>query len=62
MQDGLFSFDHHGMAGVVPTLEAGDSGRLAGQEVDDLALSLIPPLGADDDDILAHIRCSVLVL
>lgn len=37
---------------VIP--KASDGSRTLGQEVDDLALALIAPLGADHDDILAH--------
>ena len=40
--------------GVVAALEAHDARRVVGEPVDDLALALVAPLGADDDDVLAH--------
>src|SRR5687768_14648872 len=42
------------MAGIVPALEPGDPGHALGQQIDDLALALIAPLGADHDDEAAH--------
>src|SRR5215471_20932815 len=39
------------MAGIVPALKANDDVGLLRQPVDDLALSLVAPLGADDDNI-----------
>jgi len=39
------------MARIMATLEAGDDIGAAGQPIDDLAFSFIPPLGPDDDDI-----------
>jgi hypothetical protein len=36
--------------GVVAALEARDCGGTRGEQVDDLALALVPPLRADDDD------------
>ena len=53
-QDGLLAADDERVAGVVAALEAGHRGGALGQQVDDLALALIAPLGADDDDELAH--------
>ena len=43
--------NHERVAGVVPALEANHGIRAAGQPVDDLALALIAPLGADHGDI-----------
>ncbi|MGY4415075.1 hypothetical protein ACVWW4_006811 [Bradyrhizobium sp. LB7.1] len=43
--------DHQRMAGVMAALEADHDVRLLRQPVDDLALSLVAPLGADDDNI-----------
>jgi orotidine-5'-phosphate decarboxylase len=40
--------DDQRVAGVVAALVPGDHVRPLGQEVDDLALALVPPLGADD--------------
>src|SRR5437762_951334 len=39
------------MAGIVAALEAHDDVSLFRQPVDDLALPLVAPLGADDDNI-----------
>jgi len=39
------------MAGIVTALEAHDDVGLLRQPVDDLALPLVAPLGADDDNI-----------
>ena len=53
-QHGLAAADDERVAGVVPALEAHDALRALGQPVDDLALAFVAPLGADDDDVLAH--------
>src|SRR5712692_3200249 len=45
----LLAATDHGMAGVVPALRADNHAGALGQEVDDLALALIPPLPADED-------------
>jgi hypothetical protein len=39
---------------VVAALEARDGRGALGQQIDDLALALVAPLGADDDDEFAH--------
>ncbi|EGG76181.1 hypothetical protein SXCC_03171 [Gluconacetobacter sp. SXCC-1] len=39
------------MARIVPPLEADDHIRTAGQPVNDLALALVTPLGADHGDV-----------
>ena len=49
VQDGLSSLDHQGVSRVVPSLETDDHIRLSGEEIYDLSLSFIPPLGADYD-------------
>ena len=41
--------DHEGVAGVVAALVADDQVHLLGDEVGELALALVAPLGADDD-------------
>jgi hypothetical protein len=43
------------MAGVVPTLKADHGRRLVREQVYDLALAFVPPLGTDYYDILAHV-------
>src|SRR6185369_3731829 len=46
--------DHERMARVVAALEAHHRRRVVGQPVDDLALALVAPLGADDDYVTRH--------
>ena len=41
--------NHHRVAGVVASLVANDEAVLLRQQVDDLGLALVAPLGADDD-------------
>jgi hypothetical protein len=41
--------------GVVAALETRDGGDVVGQPVDDLALALVAPLGADDDYVTRHL-------
>src|SRR5690606_15294177 len=54
MQDGLLAIDDQRMPRVVATLVTHYRSRLVGQQIDDLALALITPLGAQDHDILTH--------
>src|SRR5438132_11096476 len=49
------------MAGIVTALEAHDDIGLLRQPVDDLALPLVTPLGADDDNI-GHFESPILKL
>ena len=51
-QHRLLAADDQRVPGVVPALEARHGARALGQQVDDLALAFIAPLGADDDDEL----------
>ncbi len=46
-----FAVDDQRVAGIVAALEAHDDVSLLRQPVDDLALPLVAPLGADDDNI-----------
>ena len=48
------SVDHQRVAGVVAALETRHRRGVLGQQIDQLALALIAPLGADDDDESAH--------
>ena len=50
VQDGLLAADDQRVAGVVAALEAHDGADLLGQQVDDLALAFIAPLGTENDD------------
>jgi hypothetical protein len=54
VQDGLLAIDDQRVAGVVPALEAHHGIRPLGEQVDDLALALVTPLGADHDYASAH--------
>ena len=53
-QHGLLAADDQRVAGVVSALETRHRGGALGEQVDDLALALVAPLGADDDDEFAH--------
>src|SRR5690606_11993869 len=54
MQDGLLAIDDQRMPCVVATLVTHYRSRLVGQQINDLALALITPLGAQDHDVLTH--------
>ena len=41
---------HHGVTGIMPPLVAGDDVDLFRQQINDLAFSLVTPLGADDNN------------
>ncbi len=59
VQHGLLAADDQRVAGVVAALEAHHALRVVGEPVDDLALALVAPLGADDDDVArgrGHLR------
>ena len=45
------AIDHQRVAGIMAALEADDDVGLLGQPIDDLALALVAPLGADHDNI-----------
>jgi hypothetical protein len=53
LQRRLAAVDHQRVAGVVPALEAHHALRVVGHPVDNLALALVAPLGADDDHVAA---------
>jgi hypothetical protein len=50
VRDQLLALDHERVAGIRAAAVAHDGMRPLGKEVDDLALTFIAPLGADDDD------------
>src|SRR5690606_4261036 len=58
----LLAVDDQRMTCVVSSLEAHDHTNLLGQQINDLALSLVTPLGAQNDDVLAHLYALVPVL
>ena len=49
MQDKLFPIDDYRVSGVVASLETYDRICVLTEHIDDLSLSFIAPLGADDD-------------
>ncbi len=55
-QDRLGAIDDEGVAGVVAALETRDRADPLGEQVHDLALAFVTPLGADDDEILGHLE------
>src|SRR5688500_6935755 len=57
-QDRPRTVDHQRMSGVMTALEADDRGDALRQEVDDLALTLVAPLRADDHQVPGHGRRS----
>ena len=52
----LLAVDHQRMAGVVPALKAHYAIGMVGEPIDDLALALVTPLGADHYHVLCHTR------
>ena len=58
VQRGLDAIDDQRVAGVVAALEAHHALRAFGQPVDQLALALVAPLGADDHDVSYLWLCS----
>ena len=54
MQNRFGSGDDERVASIVTTLEPGDGSSAIGQQVDDLALALIAPLGAYDYNVFTH--------
>jgi hypothetical protein len=56
LQDELLAVDGYCMTGVVAAGIAGHDLEALRQYIDDLALALVAPLGADDDGCLARIQ------
>ena len=54
VQNGFYTVDDQRVAGVVSTLEAHHGAGLVGQQVDNLALAFIPPLGTDYNHCFCH--------
>jgi hypothetical protein len=50
----LLAVDDQRVTGIVTALEACDSSRAIREQIHDLSLAFITPLGADDNDILTH--------
>jgi len=51
MDNGFFSADDERVAGVIAPLKADYDIRVLGKEIDDLAFTLVSPLGPDDSDV-----------
>ena len=56
MQYCFLAADNQRVAGVVTALKTHDTRNLIGQQIDNLALTFVTPLGADNDDVLTHIK------
>ncbi len=56
VQNRLLAIYYQGMPCIVPALKANHGMDLLGKKVNHLALALITPLGADNDNVLAHIH------
>jgi hypothetical protein len=54
LQSRLLAIDHQSMARIVTALKANHSLRMIGQQIDDLTLTLIAPLGTNDNNIFRH--------
>jgi len=54
MQNSFFAANYERVARIVTALKPGDSRSTISQQVDDFALTLVTPLGADDDNTLTH--------
>ncbi|MPM93508.1 hypothetical protein SDC9_140646 [bioreactor metagenome] len=54
--------DNQGVAGIVTALETNDATGVIGQPVDDLAFTLVAPLGTYHDDILGHFFSPLVLL
>ena len=50
VQDGLLAPDDQRVAGIVAALETDDGTDFLGEQIDDLALAFIAPLGAENDN------------
>ena len=55
MKDELFSLYHEGVASITPPLKADNHIGELSQEIDDLSLAFIPPLGSYHYDACHHI-------
>ena len=64
MQDRGLAIDNQCMACIVATLKARNGCRPVCQQVNDLALALVTPLGADDNYVFTHSKslCLLVIL
>ena len=51
MENELLAFDDDRVAGIVPALIAGNDIEMFREQIDDLSLALVAPLGADNDQV-----------
>src|SRR3989338_9062026 len=61
VQHRFLAADHQCMAGVVPALKTHHALRVVSQPIDDLALALITPLGADYYYVFCHYRFLIAI-
>ena len=57
VQNSLLAADDQRVTSVMTALKTDDGLGLPGQQIDNLSLALVTPLGTDDDDTLAHRDC-----
>ena len=55
VEDRFFAIDDQRVAGIVPALETDNGVCVTTQEIDDFALTLVSPLGAQNDDAVIHL-------
>ena len=54
MKHGLLTVDNQGVPRIVPPLETRDGGDMLREQINDLALPFVPPLGSDHHHTAAH--------
>ena len=54
MQNGFLAIDDNRMSCVMATLKPHDGGRAFGQQIHNLSLAFVTPLGADDNYVFCH--------
>lgn len=60
MENRFLAVDHQRVARVMTALKTDHAFGAFGENVDQLALALVSPLGADHDNVLSHVLfCSV---
>ena len=54
VQHGFVTVDHQGVSRIVPTLKTNHRIHITAQQIDNFALALVTPLGAQNNNALAH--------
>ena len=55
MQNCFYTVNNQCVTGIVATLKTDDGVRVTAQEIDDFTLTLVSPLGAQNDDAVIHL-------